>query len=348
MKYFDYSFLHKAEVPLDIYRTISKIYEYKGRQFFYTNKDSKSLDKYILHSKLHSTISSNKIEGIFTTDKKSKEVIIEGRNPNNLVEQELLGYSKVFDLVTNEYSNIDIKSNIILQLHRDLYRYTSLGIGGKYKSTDNVIVSVDYFGNRSVIFRPLKAIYTEKAMFDMCEAYNEEIKNDLVEPLLLIPIFILDFLSIHPFDDGNGRTSRLLTNLLLNQQGFSICNYISYEEKIHESGSTYYEVLNRSSKDWHDNKADYFGFVRYSLALLLESYIEFDQLFTSSIITKSSKKERIIEYIDNVIGSFSKREVLDKLPDISESTIERVIKEQLDINYLIKIGERKTTRYKKR
>ncbi|MCK5388367.1 MAG: Fic family protein [Candidatus Izimaplasma sp.] len=348
MKHFDYSFLHKAQVPLDIYRMISKIYEYRGKQFFYTNKNSKSLDKYILHTKLHSTVSSNKIEGIFTTNKKSKEVIIEGRSPSNLVEQELLGYSKVFDLITNEHKNIDIKSSVVLQLHRDIYRYTSLGIGGKYKSTDNVIVSIDYLGNRRVIFKPLKAMYTENAMFNMCEAYNEEIKRDLVEPLLLIPIFILDFLSIHPFDDGNGRTSRLLTNLLLNKQGFDICNYISYEEKIHESGSTYYDVLNKSSKDWHDNKADYFGFIRYSLALLLESYIEFNQLFTSSVITKSSKRERIIEYIDNVIGSFSKREVLDKLPDISESTIERIIKEQLDMNYLTKIGERKTTRYKKR
>lgn len=348
MKYFDYSFLHKTEVPLDIYRMISKIYEYKGRQFFYVDKNLKSLNKYVLHSKLKSTVSSNRIEGIYTTDKKSKEIILEGRTPNNLVEQELLGYSQVFDLVVKEYENIDIKSSIILQLHRDLYKYTGLPIGGKFKTTDNVIVSVDHLGNKRVIFRPLKAIYTENAMFNLCEAYNDEISKDIVEPLLLVPIFILDFLSIHPFDDGNGRISRLLTNLLLNKLGFDINNYISYEKKIHNTVKNYYATLNRASEKWHENKTDYFGFIRYSLVLLLKSYKEFDQLFTSSIISKLSKQERILEYIDNVIGSFSKKEVLEKLLDISESTVERVLKEQLDKNHLVKIGERKTTRYKKR
>ena len=260
----------------------------------------------------------------------------------------MLGYSDVFDLVMNEYENIDIKSNVILQLHRDLYKYTGLPFGGKFKTTDNVIVSVDYLGNQRVIFRPLKAIYTENAMFNLCAAYNEEIKKDMVEPLLLIPIFILDFLSIHPFDDGNGRVSRLLTNLLLNKLGFDICNYISYEKKIYESVKAYYSSLNRASEKWHENKTDYFGFIRYSLGLLLESYQEFDRLFTRNVVNNQSKQERIIEYIGDLIGSFSKRDIIDNLPDISESTIERVLKEQLDSSFLEKIGDRKTTRYKKR
>lgn len=347
MKYFNYSFIHTKEVPLDIYRMIAKIYEYKGRQYFYTNRSEVSLKKHILHTKLKSTISSNEIEGISTTDKKSRDVILESRIPETLVEQEILGYSQVYDLIRKEYMHIEITSNIILQLHRDLYKYTGLSFPGKYKTTDNLIVGVDKLGNKKVIFKPLKAIYTENAMFKLCAAYNEELKNDVVEPLLLFPIFILDFLSIHPFDDGNGRISRLLTNLILNKLGFDICNYISYEKKIHETVKTYYSTLNRASQKWHDNKTDYFGFIRYSLALLLESYQEFDELFTKNVRNKISKQDRIIEYINNMLGSFSKREILEKLSDISESSIEKVLKEQLDSKRIEKIGERKTTRYKK-
>jgi len=148
MKNFDYSFLHTKEVPIDIYRLIAKIYEYKGKQFFYTNRKDISLEKHILHTKLKSTISSNEIEGISTTDKKSRDVILESRTPDTLVEQEILGYSQVYDLIRKEYNHIEIKSNIILQLHRDLYKYTGLSFPGKYKTTDNLIVSVDMHGKK--------------------------------------------------------------------------------------------------------------------------------------------------------------------------------------------------------
>lgn len=196
MRYFNYKFLHNIEIPLDIFRIISKIYEYKGRQFFYLNKENKSLDKYILHTKLKSTISSNRIEGIFTTDKKSKEVIIDGRVPENLIEQEILGYSQMFNLIQKEYENIEVNINVILQLHRELYKNTGFSFSGKFKKSGNLIVSINQLGNRRVIFSPLKATYTENAMFNLCEALNEEIKKDVVEPLLLIPIFILDLIFV--------------------------------------------------------------------------------------------------------------------------------------------------------
>jgi len=347
MKNFDYSFLIKSEVPIDIYRIIASIYEYKGRQHFHTLNKTNSLDKYILHTKLRSTIESNKIEGIYTTEKRSKEIIIDKIPPQNLVEQEIVGYSRVYEMIQEDFRNIDISSNVMLQLHRDLYKYTTLSFGGKYKTSDNLIVSVDQLGNKKVIFKPLKAIYTENAMFNLCEAYRETIEENLVEPLLILPVFILDFLSIHPFNDGNGRISRLLTNLILRKLGFDVCDYVSYEKKIYDNLKMYYSTLNRASQDWHDNKIDYYGFIRYSLILLLDSYKEFDELFIKDVVKKSSKKERIIKKINSNLGSFSKKELSEKLIDISGSTIERVLSELLKRGDIQKIGDRKTARYKK-
>lgn len=348
MKSFDYGVLDRLEVPIDIYRLIAKIYEYKGKQFFYTNKESTSLEKFILHTKLNSTISSNMIEGIYTTPRKSKEIILKNRAPKNLVEQEIMGYSKVYDLITENYDDMDISSNLILQLHRDLYKYTSLSFGGKYKNVDNFIVSIDQFGNKKTIFTPTKAIFTKDALESLCKIFNKELDNNQIEPLILIPIFIMDFLSIHPFTDGNGRVSRLLTNLLLNKFEFDVCKYISYEKNIYDNLERYYKVLNESSKGWHENQNSYFGFIRYTLILLIESYREFDEEFIQHANTKLSKREKVIGYIDDYIGAFSKSELTGHLRDISETTIERVLKELVDKKYIIKIGDKKATKYRKK
>ena len=237
-----------------------------------------------------------------------------------------------------------MKDHYFLQLHGDLYKYNGMSFGGKFKTTNNVIAEVDSSGNQKTRFQPIEAWATPEAMLNMCNAYNDAI-NDGIDPLILMPMFILDFLCIHPFNDGNGRMSRLLTLLLLYKSGYIVGKYISIEKLIEKSKDTYYEQLQASSYRWHENENDYEPFVEYYLGVIIAAYKEFSSRVQTLIESGMSKPERIREVIRKHIGKITKSQIMEKCPDISDTTIQRTLTELLKNNEIIKLSGGRYTSY---
>ena len=231
----------------NIINLISKIHEYKGKQSYLLDTKKDTLETLLKVARIQSTSSSNKIEGIYTTDKRINEIVNQKVEPKNRNEEEIAGYRDVLTLIHENYNFIDINQNTILQLHRDLYKYTGYSYGGKFKNSQNFIEEENENGKKKIRFTPLSPIETPIAIEDLCKNYNNLVNNELCDLLVLIPIFILDFLSIHPFNDGNGRMSRLLTLLLLYKANYMVGKYISIEKIIEETKDSYYDTLEKSS-----------------------------------------------------------------------------------------------------
>ena len=245
----------------NIINLISKIHEYKGKQSYLLDTKKDTLETLLKVAKIQSTSSSNKIEGIYTTDKRINEIVNQKLEPKNRNEEEIAGYRDVLTLIHENYNFIDINQNTILQLHRDLYKYTGYSYGGKFKNSQNFIEEENEKGEKKIRFTPLSPVETPIAIEELCKNYNELVNNESCDLLVLIPIFILDFVSIHPFNDGNGRMSRLLTLLLLYKVNYMVGKYISIEKIIEETKDSYYDALEKSSLNWHNNENDYSYFV---------------------------------------------------------------------------------------
>ena len=309
------------------------IREYKGKQNLFIESSADALTGLVEIAKIQSTESSNKIEGIYTSDERIKKLALAKTNPRNRAEEEIAGYRDVLNTIHSNHDGIPIKPNIILQLHRDLYRFNTVTYGGQYKNVDNVIAEEDERGNKFIRFQPVEAWEVPESMENICSAFNEAIALETINPLLAIPMFILDFLCIHPFNDGNGRMSRLLTLLLLYRSGYIVGKYISIEKMIETTKESYYDALQKSSSGWHENKNDYAPFVKYMLSIILASHREFASRVQIMIESKLSKPERIAKIIEDSLGKVTKQDILDKCPDISETTVQRTL------NYLLKNGK---------
>ena len=326
-----------------IVQMLNKVYEHKGRQALFIEAKKDQLNCLLDIAKIQSTKASNRIEGIFTTDNRLKDLMESKIEPHNRNEKEITGYRNVLSTIHESYDYINLTPNIILQLHRDLYSF--LGVGGKYKTSDNIIAEEDSNGNQRVRFTPVKAFETEEAMIQLCSKFNEAWNDNSVEKLLLIPMFILDFLCIHPFDDGNGRMSRLLTLLLLYKAGFIVGKYISLEMIIENTKETYYEVLKECSTGWHDNTSSYDSFVRYYLSLLIKASNEFESRIEYISLSNVTKKDRVKLIIKDTVGKISKNEILSKAVDISTKTVERALNELVKNGNIEKIGSSSATCY---
>ena len=233
---------------------------------------------------------------------------------------------------------------MILQLHRDLYKFSGMSMGGNYKNSDNVIAQTDSAGNRFVRFQPVPAWETPEAIDLACKAYDGAVQSG-ADPLLVIPMFILDFLCIHPFNDGNGRMSRLLTLLLLYRSGYIVGKYISIEKVIEQSKETYYETLQQSSAGWHENQNDYAPFVRYMLGVIVAAYRDFSSRVQVLVTSGMSKPDRIREIIKDTLGKITKAEIMEKCPDISQVTVQRTLIELQKKGEIIKLGGGRYTAY---
>ena len=330
----------------NIYKLITSIHEYKGKQDLYINSKRDVLTGLVSSAKVHSTSYSNRIEGIFTTDKRVKDIVNERVEPNNRNEEEIAGYRDVLNTIHDNYEYININSNVILQLHRDMYKYSGSSIGGKYKDSQNYIGETQSDGSNKTRFVPLSPVETPIAIKELCDSYQEIIKSKEMDPLLAIPIFILDFLSIHPFNDGNGRLSRLLTLLLLYKSGYIVGKYISIEKIIEESKESYYEALEKSSVNWNDNNNDYSYFVEYYLGVILSAYREFSSRVEYITYNKLTSEDRITYIVKESEIPFNKSYLMDKCPDISETTIERSLSNLLKESKIEKISSGRYTKYK--
>lgn len=344
MRQFEYKESWKKLLTPNIVSLLTSIHEYKGEQNLFIESNSDKLTELLEVAKIQSTEASNKIEGIITTDERLRKLVMDKTMPKSRNEKEIAGYRDVLNTIHENYEYIPVNENYFLQLHGDLYKYNSLGFGGKFKSSDNIIAEVDSFGNQRIRFKPIEAWATPEAIANMCNAYNDAI-NDNIDPLILMPMCILDFLCIHPFNDGNGRMSRLLTLLLLYKSGYIVGKYISIEKLIEQSKETYYEVLQASSYGWHENENDYEPFVEYYLGVIIAAYKEFSGRVQTLIESGMSKPERIREAIRKHIGKITKSQIIEKCPDVSETTIQRTLSNLLKNNEIIKLSGGRYTSY---
>ena len=347
MKHFDYIKMPKTLLTPDIVAMLTSIYEHKGKQGLYIEAHADALTTLMEIAKVQSTGASNRIEGIHTTDKRLEELVRDKSAPRNRSEQEISGYRDVLATIHESFDYIHPRPNIILQLHKQLYSFAHSSMGGSYKNADNYITETDAEGNQKTRFKPVPAYLTSDAMERLCSAFIEALEKNEHDALLLIPMFILDFLCIHPFNDGNGRMSRLLTLLLFYRAGYIVGKYISLEKLIENSKDTYYEVLHDSSSGWHDNDSDYAPFVRYYLGVLQKAYNEFEERVAYLSQRGLSKPDRVRAVIERKIGKISKSEILEACPDISKVTVERTLNALVKDGYIVKIGAGRSTAYGK-
>lgn len=345
MRAYDYNQKWQTLLTPEIVSMLSQIHEFKGEQNLFIEAQSDTLTQLVEIAKIQSTEASNKIEGIYTSDERLKKLVTNKTTPKTRNEQEIAGYRDVFSTIHESYDFIPVKPSIILQLHRDLYKFSGKSIGGSYKNSDNVIAEEDDAGNRFVRFEPVTAWETPTAIEALCTAFDDAISRSEADPLLIIPMFVLDFLCIHPFNDGNGRMSRLLTLLLLYRAGYIVGKYISIEKVIEASKETYYESLQNSSQDWHEGENDYSHFVRYMLGVILSAYRDFSARVKVLTTSGLSKPDRVREIIKDTLGKITKAEIMQKCPDISQVTVQRTLNELVKNGDIIKIGGGRYTSY---
>ena len=343
----NYSYQNKWQKLLtpEIVSLLTQIHEYKGEQTLFIEAKADTLTQLVEIAKIQSTEASNKIEGIYTSDERLKSLVSNKTTPRTRNEQEIAGYRDVLSTIHESHDFIPVKPSIILQLHRDLYKFSGKSIGGSYKGSDNVIAEEDNDGNKHVRFNPVPAWETPAAIDAICEAFDEILAQSDADPLLIIPMFILDFLCIHPFNDGNGRMSRLLTLLLLYRAGYIVGKYISIEKMIEQTKETYYEALENSSANWHEDKNDYIPFVQYTLGVIAAAYREFSSRVKVLAVGNMSKPERIREIIKDTLGKITKSEIMEKCPDISQVTVQRTLNELVTSGDILKIGGGRYTAY---
>lgn len=347
MKFFDYKEVPSRLLTPEIVQMVAGIHEHKGKQDLFIEANADSLATLLDVAKIQSTGASNRIEGIYTTDQRLEELVQKKSEPRNRSEQEIAGYREVLATIHESYEFISPTPNVILQLHRDLYSYSKSSIGGSYKHSDNVIAETDAQGVAKTRFVPVPAYQTPEAMERLCAAFAEASSRGEHDLLLLIPMFILDFLCIHPFDDGNGRLSRLLTLLLLYRAGYIVGKYISIEMLIEKSKDTYYEALQASSECWHEGTNSYEPFIKYFLGVLLKAYGDFESRVEHLKDRRLSKPDRVKAVIDRRVGKITKKEILAACPDISKVTVERALAYLVKSGYLVKIGAGPATAYAK-
>lgn len=345
MRVYEYNKKWQQLLTPEIVTMLSQIHEFKGEQNLFIEAQSDTLTQLVEIAKIQSTEASNKIEGIFTSDERLKKLVTNKTTPRSRNEQEIAGYRDVLSTIHDSYEFIPVRPSIILQLHRDLYKFSGKSIGGVYKNADNVIAEEDNEGNRFVRFQPIPAWETPDAIEALCDAFDDAIARNEADPLLIIPMFILDFLCIHPFNDGNGRMSRLLTLLLLYRAGYIVGKYISIEKVIETSKDTYYEALQSSSQGWHEQENDYAHFVRYMLGVLLSAYRDFSSRVKVLTTRGMSKPDRIREIIKDTLGKITKTEIMQKCPDISQVTVQRTLNDLVKSGDIIKIGGGRYTSY---
>ena len=347
MRKFNYNNFPQELLNIDIMNLVSKIHEFKGKEELFIAAKPDILKSMCEIAKIQSTGASNRIEGIYTSDERLEAIVMDKTTPKNRCEREIAGYREVLNTIHENYSFITPSVNIILQMHRDLYRFSASDTGGSFKNSDNIIAEIDNKGNTLVRFRPVTAFETPMALESLVQTFCESLNKTKYDPLILISMFILDFLCIHPFNDGNGRISRLLTLLLLYKSDYIVGKYISIEKIIEFTKESYYVALEESSKNWHESKNTYLPFVKYNLEIILGAYRDFSSRVEHLKNKPLPKSERIKLLFDNTLKKLSKKDIKEQCPDISISMIEAVLHNLLECKYIIKTGAGKNTSYVK-
>lgn len=345
MRRFDYSFLEKGLLPANFVNLMVSIASMKAMTSVRKDEHVRIFTELEVIAKVQSVKSSNAIEGIVTSDERIAEIVNKNSAPLNHNEAEIAGYRDALNEIHLGYEHINFRQRDILRLHEMLLSVAGYEYGGRYKADDNVILEVDAFGNRRIRFSPIPADETETAMEQLELAYLDAGSNANINQLLLIPCVILDFLCIHPFRDGNGRMSRLLSLLLLYKNGYDVGKYVSFEEQINNHKASYYEALRQSSDGWHTNENSYFPFIENFLSTLYMCYKELDKRFAVVQGKKITKKARIEATVLNSLTPISKAEICNILPEVSPTTVEAVLGDMIKDGMIKRIGTGRASRY---
>ena len=345
MRKFDYSFLNNGLLPASLVNLTSNISALKTMAGIRKEEYAQVFTELEVVAKVQSIKSSNAIEGIVTSDERIAAIVNQNSAPLNHNEAEIAGYRDALNEIHLGYKYMDFRERDILHLHEMMMSLAGYEYGGQYKTDDNVILDVDAEGNRRVRFRPTSAEETPKAMEQLELAYMEARSDADINQLLLIPCVILDFLCIHPFRDGNGRMSRLLSLLLLYKNSFDAGKYVSFEEQINNYKAYYYDALRQSSKGWETNENSYFPFIENFLTTLYMCYKELDKRFAVVHGKKITKKARIEATVLNSLTPLSKAEICKILPDVSPTTVEAVLGAMVKSGAIKRIGSSRATRY---
>lgn len=344
MRNFYYSEIRNQKWDSDILGLIAAIYKEAGKQEMFLKQKPQELEKLVEIAKIQSTEASNAIEGIITTSTRIKQLVEEKTTPKNRDEQEIAGYRDVLNIIHDSFDAIPISQNYILQLHKILYSHMNNPMGGRTKGVQNYISATYPDGHVETLFTPLSPFETPEALDKICQEYNRVIGNMEVEPLIVIPIFIHDFLCIHPFNDGNGRMSRLLTTLLLYRNGFYVGKYISLEAKIARNKDLYYSALSQAQHGWHEGTEDVVPFIKYLLGTILAAYKDFEDRF-SLVETKLPALEMVRQASMYKIGRFNKQDIRELCPTLSNSSIEKAFRDLIALGEIQKEGKGKGTCY---
>ena len=345
MRQFDYTKLKDQLWDTEVVNYLSQIHEAKGKQMLYLRQKPEQLDRLVEIAKIQSTEASNEIEGIRTTETRLRRLMREKAAPRNRDESEIAGYRDALNVVHESFEYIPLTPNYILQLHKIMLSHTDSAFGGSFKNVQNYISATNADGKAYTLFTPLAPYETPPAVQEICDAYNRAMGEGKVDPLILIPVFIHDFLCIHPFLDGNGRMSRLLTTLLLYRTGYEVGKYISLEAKIAKNKGAYYDALELSQTGWHEERDDPTPFIKYLLGTIISAYRDFEDRM--EIISPSSE-DTVRKAVESRIGKFTKREIIELCPNISASTVERNLRAMVNRGELEKQGAGKSTVYIRR
>ena len=344
MRDFHYTAIREQKWDSEILGLIAAIYKEMGKQEQYLKQRSAELEKLVEIAKIQSTEASNAIEGIVTTSTRIRQLVEEKTAPRNRDEQEIAGYRDALNIIHENFDAIPITRNYILQLHKVLYSHMSNPMAGQTKSVQNYISATYPNGHTETLFTPLAPFETPEALDRICDEYNRVIGNMEAEPLIVIPIFIHDFLCIYPFNDGNGRMSRLLTTLLLYRNGFYVGKYISLEAKIAKNKDLYYAALRQAQEGWHEGTEDAVPFIKYLLGIILSAYRDFEERF-SLVEHKKPALETVRQATLNKIGRFSKQDIRELCPALSVSSIEGALRKLVASGELKREGNGKSTCY---
>ena len=344
MRDFHYTAIREQKWDSEILGLIAAIYKEAGKQEMYLKQRPEELEKLVEIAKVQSTEASNAIEGIVTTSTRIRQLVEEKTAPRNRDEQEIAGYRDALNIIHENFDAIPITRNYILQLHKVLYSHMNNPMAGQTKSVQNYISATYPNGHTETLFTPLAPFETPEALERICDEYNRVIGNMEAEPLIVIPIFIHDFLCIHPFNDGNGRMSRLLTTLLLYRNGFYVGKYISLEAKIAKNKDLYYAALRQAQEGWHEGTEDAVPFIKYLLGIILSAYRDFEDRF-SLVEQKKPALETVRQATLSKIGRFSKQDIRELCPALSVSSIEGALRKLVASGELKREGNGKNTCY---
>lgn len=325
MNSFEQGFLERQPIPHSLLRTIRLLGEYRGKEALFIQQTPQALESLRQVAIIQSTESSNRIEGIEAPAERVKKLVEHKTTPKNRSEQEIAGYRDVLATIHANHAHMPFTTGIVLQLHRDLYQFAAQQ-GGCWKMTDNEISETRPDGTKVTRFKPIPAHQTPHAMDRLHVLFNEQWGKHQIDPLLLIPAYVLDFLCIHPFTDGNGRMARLLTLLLLYQAGFEVGRYISLEYLIENQREGYYDALFKSSQGWHRGEHNLLPWWEYFLGvMLLSAYREFERRTGELTSAHGAKTEMVMAAIQKLPAAFRYADLAQACPNVSRPTIKRVL-----------------------